>query len=142
MRCETEGYCMTPADEEARKLLRLAQSDRDTFDYLMPANHLRDAVVLFHAQQSIEKAFKSVLTLHGVSFDRTHDLLALASVLSLHGIRPPYTPDEMAAFNPYAVLFRYDDEDIVLISRQEAGTMVALVLAWAEKIVEITGITS
>lgn len=132
---------MTPATEEARKLLRLAQSDRDAFDHLVPADHLRDAVVLFHAQQAIEKAFKSVLTLNGVPFDRTHDLLALASVLSLHGTRPPYAPDEVAAFNPYAVLFRYDDEDIALISRQEAGTMVACVLAWAEGIVGMACMT-
>ena len=59
---------MTPALEEALKLLRLAQADRDTFIYLIPAVDLRDASVLFHAQQAIEKAFKAVMTAGNVPF--------------------------------------------------------------------------
>jgi len=36
------------------------------------------------------------------------------------------------AFHPaYAVKFRYDDETIHLISGNEAGRLIALLLAWA-----------
>lgn len=128
---------MTPALEEALKLLRLAQADRDTFIYLIPAVHLRDASVLFHAQQAIEKAFKAVMIAENVPFGRSHNLLALAAALQEFGMETPYPPDEVAALNPYAVLFRYDDEDIVLISRTEAEAMVAQVIAWAEGVLNI-----
>ncbi|MDP2787361.1 MAG: HEPN domain-containing protein [Pseudomonadota bacterium] len=128
---------MTPALEEALKLLRLAQADRDTLVYLIPAVHLRDASVLFHAQQAIEKAFKAVMTAKNVPFGRSHNLLALAAALLEHGEDTPYPPDEVAALNPYAVLFRYDDEDIALVSRIEAEEMVMNVLSWAENVLEI-----
>lgn len=49
----------------------------------------------------------------------------------------PYQPDEVAVLNPYAVLFRYDDEDIVLVTRSEAETMVAHVIAWAEEVLNV-----
>jgi len=125
---------MTPALEEALKLLRLAQAGRDTFVYLIPAVHLRDASVLFHAQQAIEKAFKAVMTAENVPFGRSHNLLVLAAALQEFGMETPYPPDEVAALNPYAVLFRYDNEDIVLVSRTEAEAMVLHVIAWAESV--------
>jgi HEPN domain-containing protein len=77
---------MTPALEEAQKLLRVAKADREVFAYLKPAAHLRDAIVLFHAQQAIEKAIKAILTAHGIPFGRTHNLLALAALLAENGI--------------------------------------------------------
>ncbi|MDP1605534.1 MAG: HEPN domain-containing protein [Rhodocyclaceae bacterium] len=126
---------MTPALEEATRLLRLAQADRDTFVYLIPAAHLRDATVLFHAQQSIEKAFKAVMIAQQVPFGRTHNLLALSAALVENGFAAPYPPDEVAILNPYAVLFRYDDEDIALMTRPEAEQMVARIPAWAESVV-------
>jgi HEPN domain-containing protein len=125
---------MTPEREEALKLLYLAQADRDTFVYLIPAAHLRDASVLFHAQQAIEKAFKAVMTANSVPFGRTHNLLTLAAALLENGIETPCPPDEVAVLNSYAVLFRYDDEDIALVSRIEAEVMVSHVLTWAESV--------
>jgi HEPN domain-containing protein len=59
---------MTPVLEEAQKLLRVAKADREVFAYLKPATHLRDAIVLFHAQQAIEKAIKAILTAHEIPF--------------------------------------------------------------------------
>lgn len=128
---------MTPALEEALKLLRLAQANRDTFVYLMPASHLRDASVLFHAQQAIEKAFKAEMTAKDVPFGRSHNLLALAAGLQEGGSETPYLPDEIAVLNPYAVLFRYDDEDIALVSRAEAEVMVRRVVAWDEGVLDV-----
>lgn len=123
---------MTPALEEAQKLLRVAKADREVFAYLKPATHLRDAIVLFHAQQAIEKAIKAILTAHEIPFGRTHNLLALAALLAENGIATPETPDEVAVLNPYAVLFRYDDDDIALVTRDEADRMIGSILTWAE----------
>ena len=130
---------MTPALEEAQKLLRVAKADREVFAYLKPATHLRDAIVLFHAQQAIEKAIKAILTAHEIPFGRTHNLLALAALLAENGIATPETPDEVAALNPYAVLFRYDDDDIALVTRDEADRMVVSILAWAEGLIKLQG---
>ncbi|MBI5658613.1 MAG: HEPN domain-containing protein [Nitrosomonadales bacterium] len=127
---------MTPMLEEAQKLLRMAKADRDVFSYLKPAAHLRDAIVLFHAQQAIEKAIKAVLSARGIPFGRTHNLLALAALLAESGIVTPETPDEVAVLNPYAVLFRYDDEDIALVTRGEADRMVEVILVWADEFIK------
>lgn len=124
---------MTPMLEEAHRLLRMAKADYDAFAYLKPATHLRDAVVLFHA---IEKAIKAVLTARGISFGRTHNLLALAALLAECGVTTPSTPEEVAVLNPYAVLFRYDDEDIALVTREGADGMPANILAWADGFVK------
>lgn len=35
---------------------------------------MEDDVVGFHAQQTVEKAVKAVLVLHGIAFPRSHDL--------------------------------------------------------------------
>ena len=51
---------MTPAHEEAQRLLRLALRDRDTFELLLPLPQASVAAIGFHAQQSIEKALKAI----------------------------------------------------------------------------------
>jgi hypothetical protein len=75
------------------------------------------------------------MTARKLSFGRTHNLLTLAAALIENGVATPYPPDDVAALNPYAVLFCYDDEDIALVTRAEAAQMVARVLAWAEVMV-------
>lgn len=47
---------MTPALEEAQRLLRLALRDSDTFDLLLPLAKAPIAAVGFHAQQAVEKS--------------------------------------------------------------------------------------
>ena len=61
---------MTPAREEAQRLLRLALRDSDTFELLLPLPQAGVAAIGFHAQQSIEKALKSIGTLHGLEVRR------------------------------------------------------------------------
>jgi HEPN domain-containing protein len=51
---------MTPPREEARRLLRLARRDRETFDLLLPLLQANLAALGFLAQQSVEKALKAV----------------------------------------------------------------------------------
>lgn len=53
---------MTPAREEARRLLRLARRDSDTFALLLPLPKATMAALGFHAQQAVEKALKAVCT--------------------------------------------------------------------------------
>lgn len=122
---------MTPVLEEARRLLALAESDRDAFLWLLQGPGLRPAAAFFFAQQAAEKALKAVMLVRHLVPGRTHNLLALAAELNAAGIVTPRTPDELAVLNPYAVTFRYDDEDLSLIAPEQARELVEALLAWA-----------
>jgi HEPN domain-containing protein len=122
---------MTAFREEALRLLTLAKRDQAAFLALLGVEAAGLSVACFHAQQAAEKAIKSVLTLHGIEFRRTHDLLALAELLPKSDF--PITDDWLIRLTPYAVEFRYDDEPIHLISGREAQEVVAKLLGWAEQ---------
>lgn len=122
---------MTPQREEAERFLRLAQRDQAAFAALLNAPAVDPAVACFHAQQAAEKALKAVMCLHRLEYRRTHDLEELAGTLADVGIPPPVDEIELRCLTPYAVEFRYDDEAIHLISGDEAGRLIALLLAWA-----------
>ncbi|MCX8086309.1 MAG: HEPN domain-containing protein [Rhodocyclaceae bacterium] len=122
---------MTPVREEALRLLALAQADRDAFLWLIQGPGLRPATVMFSAHQAIEKALKAVMTARGLIPGRTHNLLALAAELNAAGVATPFAPDELAVLNPYAVIFRYNDEDISLLTPDQAKALVGTMLDWA-----------
>ncbi len=123
---------MTPRVEEAQRLLRLARRDQIACAALLRVEGLALAVGCFHAQQAIEKALKAVMCLHGIEYQRTHDLEELAGKLTDAAVILPVGQDELAALTPYAVQFRYDEEVVNLISGLQAEALVASVLAWAE----------
>lgn len=122
---------MTPQHEEAERLLRLAKRDRAAFAALLNASAVDLAVACFHAQQAAEKALKAVISLHGLEYRRTHDLEELAGTLADVSIAPPVGEIELRCLTPYAVEFRYDDETIHLISGDDAGRIISLLLDWA-----------
>lgn len=124
---------MTPQLEEAQRLLGLASSDRDAFLWLLQGPGLRPASVFFFAQQSAEKALKAVMTFRKLVPSRTHNLLALAAELNAAGVATPLSPDELAVLNPYAVTLRYDDEDLNLVTPEQAKRLVDELLLWAER---------
>ena len=123
---------MTPALEEAHRLLRLALRDSDTFDLLLPLPKATMAAMGFHAQQAVEKALKAVCTLRNIEVRRTHDLAALAQALVVDGATLPISVDEFRTLNPFAVEYRYDDEITSPMTREELSDIVAKVLAWAQ----------
>ena len=126
---------MTASIEEAQRFLRIARSDLRAFDIL--ANHPDSEFgpTCFHAHQAIEKSLKAVLTLLELDFPRTHDLEELAQSIIDHGVNPPITPRDYRRLNPFAVAFRYDDQIIALVTREEAGRIARQTLAWAETVV-------
>jgi hypothetical protein len=62
-------------------------------------------------------------------------LLPWKSRLADIGIALPFAPREFRRLNPFAVEFRYDDESIALITRNEADQLTQRTLAWAAEIV-------
>ena len=119
---------MTPAREEALRLLRLARRDGETFELLAPLPKAGMAALGFHAQQSIEKALKAICALRGLEMRRTHDLAALGQAILDQGAELPLSIDELRTLNPFAVEYRYDDEIVSRVTRDELRNHLYLVL--------------
>ncbi len=123
---------MTTSLDEARRFLSLAADDLAAFRALAALPHIRLAIAFFHAQQAIEKSLKAVLFARGEEFRKTHDLYELADHLAKTGFTLPFGADELAQINPYAVEFRYGDEIIQIMSREEMDAITMRMLSWAE----------
>jgi|GEM_PF-607209 len=114
---------MKHALDEDRRLLAIANSDRDAFLVLAAAPGIRLAIAMFLAQQAVEKALKATQFAFGIAARRTHDLADLAVSLK-DAAELPFPPEEYARLSPYAVEFRYDDSDIELMTREQAAVIV------------------
>ncbi len=66
--------------ETARKWLRYARSDYQLAQ-MGPVEGVLWETLVFHAQQTAEKAFKAVLTYSGIDFPPTHNLAVLRDLL-------------------------------------------------------------
>jgi HEPN domain-containing protein len=120
--------------EEAGRLLHIAHTDFVACIALLNAPGVRFANAAFHGQQAAEKRLKAVLTLHGINFGRTHNLVALAGQLAEVGQQAPVSTEQLSLINPYAVTLRYDDIDIELVSPSALREAVETLLKWAEQI--------
>jgi HEPN domain-containing protein len=78
--------------------------------------------VCFHSQQCIEKYLKGVLQLHGIPFDKTHDLAVLLKACLTKYPLWAANRDDMERLSQYAVLCRYPGEES---SREKASLAVA-----------------
>ncbi len=124
---------MKPHIEEAWRALRLADRDIKVFDILVDESEAHLSIVLFHAQQALEKSLKAVLFSRQIEFRRTHDLTELTHLLRQGGIETPVADDILERLNPFAVTFRYDDMDIeLMMTREDAVGPVVKVRKWAE----------
>jgi HEPN domain-containing protein len=129
---------MKPHIEEAWRALRLADRDIRVFDILMEEPEAHLSIVLFHAQQAVEKSLKAVLFSRQIEFRRTHDLTELAELLRQEGVEMPVADDSLERLNPFAVTFRYDDMDIELMTPEDVVGLVVEVRKWAEAQVSAT----
>ena len=76
--------------------------------------------VCFHAQQSVEKHLKALLTEHGRSFPKIHDLVKLGE--RCYHIVPSLrlSEDALDLLSRYAVFFRYPGESATKKDAQAA----------------------
>ena len=123
------GFCMTVPPEVAalaRSWLTKASNDLKNADHTLtlPDHECPFDTACFHAQQCAEKALKAFLTVHGVAFQKIHDL---GELLRLCTMAPDLTRelDEIELLIPYAVEARYPGEWDT-IDRAEVGRAVAL----------------
>jgi len=104
---------MPPPDPRVAAAGWLARADRD----LQAAQTLlHDApplpeLAVYHAQQAAEKALKSFLVWHSRPFTRVHDLAPLVLECSAVDMAFDQFAVTAATLTPYAVQFRYPDEE-------------------------------
>jgi len=122
---------MTPQHEEALRFLTLADRDIALFVRIKNDLDVHISLVLFHAQQAVEKCLKAVLFERSIPFRRTHDLYELGQLLAARCLLPPCSKEDLSNLSPYGVTFRYDDSPVTLIGRDEAGRVVGAVRRWA-----------
>jgi len=115
-------------------LLAAALQDLAACQLLAGSTGIGDAVVGFHAQQSVEKSIKAVLSANMIEFRRTHDLVALLDLLIDHKLPEPPEADWLDELNPYAVEARYGTINPSGLDRARVLRAVEQVLDWAMRL--------
>ena len=93
-------------------------------------------MLLFHAQQAVEKALKAILIIHGIEVPHSHNLLKLVELLP-----PQYASIPMlaqaTALTDYAVFARYPGEHAPVDEKfyHEMVKLAEDVVAWAQMII-------
>ena len=123
----------------ARRFLELADRDIRTFQLLAATPDSDDQAVGFHAQQSIEKCIKAVLSAHEIAFRKTHDLVELVDLLRDNGENLPPDVESLDALNPYAVILRYDlfDVEPSALEKDQVLKTVADVRSWVQRELQV-----
>jgi HEPN domain-containing protein len=127
---------MSSHSAQARALFDAALRDRLTLRLLREWGQAPEEMMGFHAQQACEKFIKAVLVMHGVVFERTHDLAALAALCDAHGVPAPADRNALRILNNFAVRFRYDTCPAALIDIATTTALVDTLTAWAEQAIE------
>ena len=115
-------------------LLAAAMQDSAACQLLADSAGIGDAVVGFHAQQSVEKSIKAVLSANMIEFRRTHDLISLLYLLDDHKLPEPPDADWLDELNPYAVEARYGTISPSGLDRPRVLQTVEKVLNWAMRL--------
>lgn len=120
---------MSGHSAQARALFDAALRDRLTLRLLRESGQAPEEMMGFHAQQACEKLIKAVLVMHGVVFERTHDLAALAALCDAHGVPAPADRNALRILNNFAVRFRYDTCPAALIDIVATSSLVEALTA-------------
>lgn len=97
--------------EHAKMILAAARRDLLALSGMPDQQQFADEIFGFHAQQAVEKALKSWLSLRGIEYPRTHDLEVLFDLLAENGERLPQNLQIPFDLTDFAVQFRYEAYD-------------------------------
>jgi len=114
-----------PEAEATRRWVEKADNDLRNAEYVltMPEGCPTDTVC-FHCQQCVEKYLKALLTLKGIDFARTHDVVVLLNLLKAADFAD-LSVQQVQPLNRYSVEARYPG-DWEPISVEDAATTVRL----------------
>ena len=82
---------------ETEEWIKIAEEDLQSAEYLLEKSLFRMAC--YHAQQSVEKVLKAVLTEEEIEFSRTHNILDLASAVKQTGHESPLAAEDAVFLN-------------------------------------------
>lgn len=119
--------------EAVRLLLAKAIQDEMAARKLADDTEVGDEIIGFHLQQAAEKRLKALLTLHGVPYRRTHDVLELLDLLIRNGHPVPQALERLQEMTPFAVEYRYESPDQyedAPLDRVQALGLVAELGSW------------
>jgi HEPN domain-containing protein len=120
----------------ARKLLKRADDDALLVRRVLDVPDIADAILGFHAQQAVEKSIKAVLAAREIEYGKTHQLHYLIRLLDEHEIEAPSFVADAVELNPWAVEFRYEDDDEPPLDRHATLSFIEDVRRWAGAAVE------
>ena len=120
----------------AQRLLRRADADVTLVRHVVGNADIADAIVGFHAQQAVEKSIKAVLAAHEITYGKTHQLHYLIRLLDENTIDAPTSVVDAVELNPWAVEFRYEEDDEPPLDRHATLAFIEGIRRWAGKAVE------
>ena len=93
----------------AKQLLELARKDLTALHGMLgDETTFDDAIFGFHAQQTVEKSLKALLSNKEVEFKKTHDLSELFAQIKERGNELPEEFSYLIELTDFAVEYRYD----------------------------------
>jgi HEPN domain-containing protein len=120
----------------ARALLDRAQDDHVAAQALLDVAAVSDAIVGFHAQQAVEKAFKALLAGRGVTFPFTHNIGLLMTFIEDAGILAPPSLANADLPTPYGVALRYGAKLPGTVDRRTALELAGSAVVWARELIK------
>lgn len=117
--------------DDPREWLNRARSNLLRAQAPLPGVYLED--LCFDAQQAAEKAIKTTLIAHGVSFPPMHDLAGLLTILGQSGETIPPNIAEAARLTRFAVTTHYPgvSEPVTAGEHERAVAIAEVVVQWA-----------
>lgn len=82
---------------ETEEWINIAEEDLQSAEHLLEASLFR--MVCYHAQQTVEKILKAILTEHEIEFSRTHNILDLRNAAKVMGQEVPLADEEAIFLN-------------------------------------------
>lgn len=84
----------------------------------------------------MEKSIKAVLASREIEYGKTHQLHFLIRLLEEHAIDAPASVLDAVELNPWAVEFRYEEDDEPPIDRRATLAFIEEIRRWAGEAVE------
>lgn len=121
--------------ETSVKIFKIAESDLQAAQILASAPSCRPEIIIYHAQQSVEKSLKSVIIFLEKAVPLTHEIDTLIEQLP-EGMTQDF-PSGVNELTQYATVKRYTEGD-ELIEKKDLTAAIDCAnffLDWARKII-------
>lgn len=122
--------------QEAWEWIRYAEADIAIAEAPLPEKGMYEHLC-FHAQQTAEKAIKSILVSQGITVPKTHNIEYLLTLIP-SDISIESLPTNASKLTGYATIFRYpgEEEPVSLGDYLELLTFARIILTWAISVLD------